>query len=355
MACHDPLRHPKLVSIHEFPKWIAMASAERRHHFHDGQIMILVCGEALIDLFVGAQDGGTLSAGARAGGSLFNVAVGLARLGQPVAFLGGISTDRFGIFLTDALAEERVDTKFLKRSHRPTPLAVVATDAEGQPAYTFYANECAETDLLSADLPALDREVDAIALGSYTLAVGPIGPAFLELAEREAEHRVISLDPNLRLDLVGDLNAWHRRFDQFAATASIIKLSREDFIAAYGPHASPEEIVARWLAGRTLLVVITDGANGATAYHRDVRIHQSGRPISVVDTVGAGDTFHAALLTRLRQHGLLNRSAVASLTDHQLADLLRYAIAAASITCTRRGADLPRSADIETLFRSDEG
>jgi len=306
--------------------------------------MIMVCGEALIDLFVGEADGMGLNARAVTGGSPFNVAVGLARLGQPVGFLGGVSADRFGRLLSDTLVREGVETRFLKRSANPSPLVVVSPDTEGQPSYVFHAHDCAERDLTAADLPT--EAFHALVLGSYSLAVEPVGSALLALAEREAGRAVISLDPNLRPSLVGDLDAWRQRFDRFVRTAAIVKLSREDLVAAYG-QTDPAVLAAGWFAQGVLLVVVTDGEKGATAYHRDGTIHRPGRPVVVVDTVGAGDTFHAALLARLAERGLLGRPALASLDDAALADLLDYAITAAGITCTRRGADLPRAAEVE--------
>lgn len=305
--------------------------------------MILVCGEALIDLFVGEGDGLDLNARAVTGGSPFNVAVGLARLGVPVGFLGGISTDRFGRLLTDSLVHEGVETRFLKRSANPSPLVVVSPDEDGQPSYVFHTHDCAERDLTPADLPA--EAFEAMVLGSYSLAVEPVGSALLTLAER-AGGRVVSLDPNLRPTLVGDLDAWRQRFDRFVRTAAIVKLSREDLVAAYG-QTDPAVLAAGWFFQGVLLVVVTDGGSGATAYHRDWTMHRPGRPVAVIDTVGAGDTFHAALLARLAQRGLLSRTALAALDDAALADLLDYAVTAASITCTRRGADLPRAAEVE--------
>ena len=310
--------------------------------------MILVCGEALIDLFAGEPDGQALAARAIVGGSQFNVALGLARLGTPVGFLGGISTDRFGRFLADALEREGVDTRFLKLSQQPTPLAVVSTDAEGQPSYGFHSIDCAERDLEPADLPPLDAGIAAVALGSYPIAVEPVGSTLLTLAERTAGRLVVSLDPNLRPSLIGDLDLWRQRFERFARTATIIKLSREDLAIAF--DAEPDAWAAEQLAGGARLVVVTDGAAGATAYHRQHRLHRPGRAVPVVDTVGAGDTFHAALLARLAQKNLLSGPALAGLDLEALADLIDYAIGAAALTCMRRGADLPRRAEVEALL-----
>lgn len=314
--------------------------------------MILVCGEALIDLFVGGAAGrGGLPATAAAGGSPFNVAVGLARLGAPAGYFGGLSHDALGAFLLARLAADGVDTAFAKRSAKPTPLFVVSPDAAGHPSYTIHAHDCAERDVTEADLPpALGPEVEALALGSYALAIEPVGGALLALAEREGARRVVSLDPNLRPAIVGDLGRWRDRFERFARAAAIVKLSEEDLRIAYGPGDDPEERARSWLRHGVSLVVLTRGPDGTTAYHASGVLHEPSGPVAVADTVGAGDTFHAALLARLRERGLLRRDALAALDPAALRDALRYANAAAGVTCTRRGADLPNAEEVRAAL-----
>ncbi|MFC7478667.1 carbohydrate kinase [Dankookia sp. GCM10030260] len=314
--------------------------------------MIVVCGEALIDLFIdGPPSGATLPATAAAGGSPFNLAVGLARLGEPAAYLGSLSRDGFGAFLAACLAAEGVDMTLAKRSAKPTPLVVVSPDASGHPTYTFHAQDCAERDLTAAELPpAFGPEVEAIAISSYVLGVEPIAGALLALAKREGPRRVVSLDPNLRPALIGDLGTWRSRFDRFVRTAAIVKLSEEDLQVAYGTDANPADWARRWLETGVSLVVLTQGPAGATAFHASGVFQEAGRAVAVADTVGAGDTFHAALLARLRQRGLLRREALAALNAAALQDALCYATNAAAITCTRRGADLPRAAEVEAAL-----
>ncbi len=314
--------------------------------------MIVVAGEALIDLFVGAPVGATLPAEAIAGGSPFNVAVGLARLGAETGYLGGLSADALGAFLRERLRAERVDLGLAKRSARPTPVVLVTAGSDGQPSYTFHVHDCADRDLLPGDIPpALDARVTALALGSYALAVEPIGGTLLGLAEREAARCLISIDLNLRVSAVGDLARWRERIERFARAAAIIKLSREDLHGAFGAEADPGVVATRWLRNGALVVIVTDGAGGATAYYGGQVMHRPSRPVVVADTVGAGDTFHAALLARLAQTGRLDRDGVAALDEEDLRDLLDYAGAAASITCTRRGADLPTRAEVDAAFR----
>jgi len=310
--------------------------------------MILVCGEALVDLFaeLHAPDGPILRVAV--GGSPLNVAVALARLETPVGFFGGLSVDCFGSLLADAMQREGIDTSLVKRSARPTPLVLVSPDRHGNPSYTFYAQETAVQDVGLVDVSGpLPSSVQAIALGSYALAVEPVGTSLLSLAEREAGRRVIALDCNLRPALVGSLASWRTRIEQLARCASIFKLSDEDFASGWGEAAQPEEQATGWLKQGVKLVVMTHGARGATCWHHSGRVGVPAFPTPIVDTVGAGDSFQAALLARLTQKGLLSSSALTSLDATSIADAMRYASLAAGMTCARRGADPPRRREMD--------
>ncbi len=190
-------------------------------------------------------------------------------------------------------------------------------------------------------------------MGSYTLAIEPIGSTLLALAQRERQLRVISLDPNLRPAMVGSLEIWRERFENVARCATIIKLSEEDLMLGWGPHADIEVLVGNWLANGVSLVAMTKGASGATAWWPGGQVTLPGRTVQVVDAVGAGDSFHAALLARMAQQGVLNRAALAKLDIPEVEDAIRYANAAAAFTCSRRGADLPRRAEVEAALNAD--
>ncbi|MDA9410472.1 carbohydrate kinase family protein [Bradyrhizobium sp. CCBAU 45384] len=310
--------------------------------------MILVCGEALIDLFVRAHGGSAMSTHAVAGGSPFNVAVGLARLGVRTAFLSGISRDHFGTFLADRLAREGVDGSFLVRSDRPSPISIVATTGDGQPNYTFHGEGAADRSLRLAHLPrTLPDDIQALTFGSYSMAVDPVGSTFAALAEREHGRRVISVDPNVRPTVVGDMKSWAIAAERFYRTATMIKASDEDVRIAWGGRASIADAAAYWLACGAQLVVVTEGAKGATAFSTTGSVSVPGRFTLVRDTVGAGDTFHAALLAQLAKTGRLRPEAIAELDPPAIRELLAYATAAAAITVSRDGADLPTAADID--------
>lgn len=312
---------------------------------------ILVCGEALIDLFVGAPEGTEMPARAVAGGSPFNVAIGLARLGRAPAFFGGISRDRFGTLLADVLEREGVDMSLVHRTGRLSTISAVATGKDGHPSYSFHGEGAADRSLALEDLPvALPDSVKAITFGSYTMAVEPVGSTYAALAEREKGRRVISVDPNVRPTVTPDMAAWRATTERFYRCATLIKASDEDIATGYGAATGLKEAADHWMSLGARLVIVTRGGAGAVAFTPAGSFEVAGRKVTVQDTVGAGDTFHAALLARLSATGRLSEEAIAALDGAALADLLTYATAAASVTVTRRGADLPSRDEVEAVL-----
>lgn len=303
--------------------------------------MILVCGEALIDLFIGAASPTGLPAEAVAGGSPFNVALGLGRIGRPAAFLSTLSDDAFGGFLASKLEEAGVSAAYLRRCPNRTALSVVATSATGEPQYSFYAENSADRALGPEALPPhLPPDVNAIAAGSYALGVEPIASAIETLLRREAGSRVISLDPNVRPRVLGDLEAFRARFERLLTCATIVKASAEDIELLY-PAQDLLDAARAWLERGPRLVIVTRGADGPLAVFGSSVLERPAPRVDVVDTVGAGDTFHAALLGWLDSHGLLNSRSLSRLSEEQAAEALDFAAAAAAIVCTRRGANPP--------------
>lgn len=314
--------------------------------------MLLVCGEALFDLFLQADsDEESPRFEARAGGSPFNVAIGAARLGGRSALFTGVSSDFLGEKLARRLKKEKVGTEYLVRSERRTTLSLVGLNASGSAAYSFYGAGSADCSLTMDDLPTLADEIDALHFGSYSIAVSPSAETFLALAAREGGERLISLDPNVRPTVQPDFDVWRKQITGFASQADVIKISDEDFNLLY-PGQSHEEKAREWLAGGVSLVVVTSGGEGAEGWTKSTHAKAMAPKISVIDTVGAGDTFQAALLHRLRHHDALKPGAPAGLCAEALEDCLHYSATAAAITCTRRGADLPDSQDVDAKLKS---
>jgi fructokinase len=308
--------------------------------------MFLVCGEALFDLFLESEAGpGAATFAARAGGSPFNVAIGLARLGQRAGLLTGLSRDLLGERLAKVLEAEGVSTAYAIATDRPTTISLVGLDTHGVPAYQFYKNGSADTGVVAADLPRLGPEISGLHFGSYSLAAAPVADAFAALAAAN-RHRFISLDPNVRPTVEPDMDVWRARLDVLFPLADLIKISAED-LGLLRPGASPEALAADLTVRGVGIVVVTDGgaaAHGWTA----AGVHATATPprITVIDTVGAGDTFQAALIARLLGAPGGPKAALEALDTGGLAAILGYAARAAAITCSRRGADLPRAAEL---------
>lgn len=302
--------------------------------------MFLVCGEALYDVFVEDERASGFRLDARLGGSAFNGAIGLARLGRPVGFLTGVSTDTLGQKIVQALEAEGVDTRFLVRPERPTTLALVALGADGGARYTFYGESAADRQVTEADLPSLDG-LRGLVFGCFSLLTEPTGSSFLALARRAAGGPLVVLDPNVRTTVEPDLGVWQVRVEAFAAHADIIKVSAEDLALLY-PDRPAAAVARAWLGGGTALVIVTDGGAGAAAWFAQGETRVRAPAVDVADTVGAGDSFLAALLAALDETGSTSRAALGALTPADARALLAFATAAAATTCTRRGADLPR-------------
>ncbi|MFJ6465943.1 carbohydrate kinase [Streptomyces sp. NPDC091387] len=296
--------------------------------------MIVVAGEALIDLVPEATGNTTAALVPARGGGPYNTAVALARLGSPVAFCSRISTDAFGMSLTGRLREENVVLDLVQRGPEPTTLAVAAIEASGSAAYTFYCQGTA--DRLFALPGPLPAETRAVSFGTCSLVLEPGASAYEELLRREGRRgRFITLDPNIRAGLITDPDAYRARFSRLLPSVSLLKLSEED--AQWLGYD-----IAGWLAAGPAAVVVTRGAAGLTAHTRGGGTYSvPGEAVRVVDTIGAGDTVNAALLHALSERGLLHADAVAALTEDGWRQVLGFAARAAAATCARAGAEPP--------------
>ena len=307
--------------------------------------MFVVCGEALFDVFATGETPTGMAMDARIGGSPFNVAIGLARLGQPVAFLSQISRGFLGERLMHALAAEGVGASTVQRSDAPTTLSLIGVDAQGVPSYAFYGEGCADRLLDESALAALPAGVKAINFGSYATVVGRTAATQRTLVERSQGRALIAYDPNIRLNVEPQLEVWRTQIEWMLPRTQLLKVSDEDLRLVW-PGLAPAEFAARALAQGVALVVVTRGGEGASGWTAAAQVDVPPVQVAVVDTVGAGDTFQAALLTWLAEHDALAAASLAALSKDALAEALGFAARAAAITCSRRGADLPRRAEL---------
>ena len=301
--------------------------------------MILCAGEALIDMLPRDTTEGGQAFAPFVGGSVFNTSNALGRLGQRVGFFSGISTDFFGEMLMDTLATSGVDASFVARSDRPTTLAFVRL-TDGHASYLFYDELSAGRMLSEADIPALDDNVDALFFGCISLAVEPCAATFEALMMREGDTRVTMLDPNIRAGFIQDEATYRARLDRMLAKSDLVKFSDEDLTWFKGGSDIPamaQDIVTMGPKA----VFITEGARGVTAYTADGVSFVPAPKVEVVDTVGAGDTFNAGVMTALQERGLLSKSAIRAMSDDDLIAAMTLGAQAAAVTVSRAGANPP--------------
>ena len=310
--------------------------------------MFLSCGEALFDLFPSAETDTGFIFDARIGGSPFNVAVGLSRLGCGAALFTGLSSDPLGRRLERTLKDEGVDTTYLVSKQNQTTLALVGVGPNGIPQYSFYGHDAADCSVSETDLPELPRSVAAMHFGSYSLVVEPTGSSLLQLARRNHDGRLVSFDPNPRLNIEPDAGRWRRRVEAFSEIADLIKVSDEDLEMLF-PGDDIDSAISRWSSRGVQLIVVTRGGDGALVSLRGEVFESSGRTVEVVDTVGAGDSFQAGLLCGLNELDKATKAGLSEVSLDECHRVVDFAMAAAAMTCTRRGADLPRRSELPRL------
>lgn len=301
--------------------------------------MIICCGEALIDFLPAKTNEGADAFQPFNGGSIYNVAIALGRLGCSVGYFGGISEDFFGQSLLAGLKASQVDLSFVAHSSHATTLAFVQIK-DGQPQYAFLDEGSAGRNLELNQIPSIPAHVSALHFGSMSLINEPAGATLEAFATAQKDNCVISLDPNIRPTLVSNRDDYLQRLGRMLALSDIIKISDEDMEWIY-PGVDPRTIAKQWLADGAALVIVTKGSKGATAFAKSGEFVQPIQKVVVADTVGAGDTFTAGLLSSLEQQGLLNKSDLAVITLEQMSTATARAAKAASITVSRAGANPP--------------
>ena len=302
--------------------------------------MILSCGEALIDMLPRTSTQGEACFAPYAGGAVFNTAIALGRLGAPSAFFSGVSNDMLGEILAETLTASKVDTRYLARSDRPTTVAFVKL-VNGQATYAFYDEGTAGRMLAIDQLPVLPSDVSTLFFGGISLVNDPAASTYEALQARESIARVTMIDPNIRPGFIAGKEAEYRgRIGRMVAKADIVKLSDEDLHWLEGQ--GDLTVLARGVVARGPKVVfITEGAKGARAVTATQERTVASQRVTVVDTVGAGDTFNAGVLAALHEFGALTKAGVAALSDETLDAALSLGARAAAVTVSRAGANPP--------------
>lgn len=313
--------------------------------------MFISCGDVLVDLFNQPTDTvGQVALAGHVGGSPFNVAVGLSRMGNETGFLCKNSTDFIGQLISNYMDANRIKPDWVVPTALNSTLAMIRKNADGSANYAFYTENTADVSLQPGDLPAaFPASLDALHFASYSTTVGSGSSTLLGLAQREASRHLISYDPNCRPSIEPDADLWRETFSRFSSVAGFVKASDEDIHFLFGEKASFENFAADTLSAGASVCVVTEGGEGATVYSADGQQYRS-KPISitVADTVGAGDTFQAASLHWLKAKGCIQECQL-NVADVDLQALVDFAAEAAAITCTRHGADLPHLQDLPEI------
>jgi fructokinase len=306
---------------------------------------IVTCGEALIDF----KDDGDLAFQGFVGGSPLNVAVAAARLGGEVGFATQISSDMFGERIVAHMRANAVAEDLLLRSDAPSTLAFVS-ERDGDAHFSFLNSGAADTLYDPQPRPTLPDSVRFLEYGSISLITEPSGTAITDLVALHAERLTPVFDPNVRPALIPDRAAYLRQLEGWLALAGIVKVSAQDLDWLY-PERDAIAAAGEWLRYGPGAVVVTRGSEGAWLLRLGRAPLQVPAPsVEVVDTVGAGDTFTAALMVALNEHEM----PLSELPDGKAAAVLRFATAAAALNCTRPGADPPMRVDLE-IYLAGEG
>jgi fructokinase len=304
-----------------------------------GGVMILCCGEALIDFLPRETADGQSGYLPVNGGSVYNTAIALGRLGAKVGLFAGVSRDFFGDQLIDGMKASKVDTKFCRLKDDHTTLAFVKL-TKGHARYSFVDQASAGRNLVKRDIPKLSAATQVLHFGSISLIPEPCGGTYEMLLNREAKRRVISIDPNIRASLIKDKKKHLARLNRLIALADIVKISDEDVKWMTG-STDLAAAARKWLKSGAKIVAITKGGEGVEIYTRRFGFAADAPKVRIADTVGAGDTFTAGLLFQLLQQKQLTKRALASIDQTDLMQAAAFAMRAAAVTVSRPGADPP--------------
>lgn len=285
-----------------------------------------MAGEVLIDI---------LPTGPVVGGGPANTAKALARLGNSVDFIDGISTDQYGVNARKELVRDGVGLSHCLTSEKPTCTATVTVDSQGGASYKFLIAGTATFDFSLSWLPDPERQKPSVLhIGTLATIIEPGASDLFDWAVRVGEFAPIIFDPNIRPSVVGEREIYAAVVEKWVGISSIVKVSDDDIKWLY-PYESLDEVAQRWISQGVNCVVVTRGAHGLIGFTEHGMEEVDGIKVAVVDTVGAGDTVGAIVVEGVLQHS------VAGIQGQALNGILHKAAIAAGITCSRAGAEPP--------------
>jgi len=294
-------------------------------------LSIWVCGEVLIDI---------LPTGPVVGGGPANTAKALARLGYEVDFIDGISNDAYGMSARKELSRDGVGLTLTLASDKPTCTATVTLDSKGSATYEFLIDGTATFDFNNSWLPDPERlKPSVLHIGTLVTIIEPGATVLFDWALKVGEFAPIVFDPNIRPSVMGDRANYAAAVEKWVSISSVVKVSDDDIKWLY-PEESLDVVAHRWIAAGVNCVVITRGAHGLIGFTAKGMEEVDGIKVDVVDTVGAGDTVGAIVVEAIIKHS------VHGLEGQVLNAVLHKAAIAAAITCSRAGAQPPRTHEL---------
>ena len=293
-----------------------------------------VCGEVLVDLLPSSDGGERVAV---IGGGPANTAKALARLGHGVEFIDGISTDHYGKSAQEELRKDGVGLSLSKISDKSTCQAIVSLDDNGSARYEFLIEETATFDFSRSWLP--EGFPSVLHIGTLATVIEPGASELFDWAKKISERVPIVFDPNVRPAVLSNSAEYRRVVEKWIGISNVVKVSEDDIAWLY-PAKSEEDVAREWLALGAELVVVTRGADGMVGITKSDVISVPGVAVSVIDTVGAGDTVGAIIVEGVVKYG------VSGLTGERLKSVLQRAAKAASITVARQGAQPPFSHEL---------
>ncbi|MBN2858909.1 MAG: carbohydrate kinase [Sphaerochaetaceae bacterium] len=314
--------------------------------------MIGFLGEALIDFISREEDAGSDPLfHYYAGGSTLNAATAASRLGSDALFLGKLSQDMFGQKMKEYFRSNNVMFRQeLVDVPQNSMIGFAKIDETGAASYVFYTSDTSVTSFSAAEIVKTIEEaenLDYILIGSVSVALETSGEHIRNALKSIMNRPFIFFDPNVRPTVVEDFDRYHERMKDLASLSSIIKLSHEDLAFLY-PDLSVTDGLNSLMQGNTQAIILTLGKDGLRW------IDQQGRSINVpaidnpiVDTVGAGDTVSGAVLTFLSEHGIVKTR---DLSDAQITEMLEFAVQAAAVTTSRKGANPPLRSEVGSVL-----
>ncbi|NLL37332.1 MAG: carbohydrate kinase [Fretibacterium sp.] len=330
-------------------------SCSTHAHAHTHKKKLVLCsGEILYDFLSttpGVGLGKSESFEKRPGGSPFNIAVGLARLGQRTAFLTKLGDDAFGLELRDLIEREGIDLRYIvKGKGQNTTLAMAAIDADGKPEFRFYRDNAADVSLTRSEVPEIHPSDLAIYhFGSVALGEPPASETYIQIFHEMKRAGVLTaLDPNIRPLYLRDKPHFRPRLLEWISQVDVLKLSDDD-LAWTSERSGVEEGLAALPLNPDGLVIVTEGARGARALWQGRTVRVPGFAVKVAETTGCGDSFLAGTLFCLAPLASLS-----CLDEAKLVETLRFSCACSALVASRRGAAnaMPSLEETEAFLRA---